>query len=351
MTANDLRRTLAAVPIPMLVADAETRMLAANDAAEVLLGPIEATRPFVTVLRHPEVNTAVETVLAGGDDRIRLNATIRTREGEMLSEVTVSALTVGRARAAAVSIEDRSGHEETELMRRDFVANVSHELRTPLTALMGFIETLRGPAKNDPVAHDRFLAIMEREAGRMNRLIGELLSLSRVEQEERRRPLERVELAALLRAAITTLSPAADAAGVSLEQFGTDQQVTVPGDSDQLVQVFHNLIENALKYGGGGGLVSVSLERIEHEPVLRGPAWAVTVADRGEGIEARHLPRLTERFYRVDSHRSREQGGTGLGLAIVKHIVNRHRGRMKIESKRGEGSRFIVLLPESAGRS
>ena len=136
----------------------------------------------------------------------------------------------------------------------------------------------------------------------------------------------------------------------NIAQMDLVQWTVVPGDNDQLVQVFHNLVENAVKYGASGGLVIVSLERIEHEPVVRGPAWAVTVEDRGEGIEARHLPRLTERFYRVDTHRSRAKGGTGLGLAIVKHIVHRHRGRLRIESTRGQGSRFTVLLPESLGR-
>ncbi|HWL58759.1 MAG TPA: ATP-binding protein [Paracoccus sp. (in: a-proteobacteria)] len=348
MTPASSGDLLAAVPVPMLLVDAQARLVGANDAAEALLGPIPSARPFVTVLRHPEINTALESVLAGGD-KARLNATVKTREGAVFCEVTVTPLQLSGRRSAAIVIEDRSRDEETEQMRRDFVANVSHELRTPLTALMGFIETLRGPARNDPGARDRFLDIMEREAGRMNRLIGELLSLSRVEQDERRRPRERVDLAALLGSVVTTLSPSAEAAGVRIEQHGVEGPALLPGDPDQLVQVFHNLIENAVKYGGSGGLVSVTLEHLAHEPVLRGPAWQVTVADRGEGIDARHLPRLTERFYRVDTHRSREQGGTGLGLAIVKHIVNRHRGRLRIESTRGEGSRFITILPEDAG--
>ncbi|MTH78817.1 sensor histidine kinase [Paracoccus aestuariivivens] len=344
-----LDQLLSAVPVPMVVVDEEARLIGGNDAMEALLGPVPANRPFVTLLRHPEVNTALDSVLAGGE-QARLNATMQTRNGKMLCQVLVSPLQISGNRAASVTIEDRSRDEETEQMRRDFVANVSHELRTPLTALMGFIETLRGPARNDLAAHDRFLEIMGREAGRMNRLIGELLSLSRVEQDERRRPVESVDLAALLRSVVTTLSPSATSASVSLEQVGTSGQVMLPGDTDQLVQVFHNLIENAVKYGASGGVVRVVLERLQHEPVLRGPAWMVTIADEGEGIEALHLPRLTERFYRVDTHRSREQGGTGLGLAIVKHIINRHRGRLKIESQKGKGSQFMVILPESAGR-
>ena len=185
--------------------------------------------------------------------------------------------------------------ERIEAMRRDFVANVSHELRTPLTALLGFIETLRGPARNDEAARDRFLDIMEREAGRMNRLIGDLLSLSRVEQDKRRRPVESVDLAALLRGTVAALSPAAEAVGVRLESRGIEGPTVVPGDNDQIVQVFHNLIENAVKYGGQGGVVRLSLVHIDHEPVLRGPGWAVTVEDQGEGIDA--LLGLTARLF------------------------------------------------------
>ncbi len=349
MTDPTLAALLRAVPVALLVVDERARILGANEAAEALLGPVPGHRPFVTVLRHPEVNAALDGVLAGGL-RARLNVTLPLADHRVLCEVTVTRLAAPRLSGAAISIEDRSRDEETEQMRRDFVANVSHELRTPLTALMGFIETLRGPARNDAAARDRFLDIMEREAGRMNRLVGDLLSLSRVEQDERRRPVQNVDLAALLRAEVATLTPAALAAGAQLDLHGAAGKVLIPGDADQLVQVFRNLIENAVKYGGGG-VVQVTLERLAHEPVLRGPAWSVTVADRGEGIEPQHLPRLTERFYRVDAHRSRGKGGTGLGLAIVKHIVSRHRGRLRIESTRGQGSSFTVILPETIGRT
>ncbi|GLK65875.1 two-component sensor histidine kinase [Paracoccus kondratievae] len=344
-----LHALLRAVPVPMLVVDQRARVIGANEAAEALLGAVPGDRPFVTALRHPEVNAALDAVLAG-QDRARLNVTLGSADRRVFCEVTVTALAAPGLSGAAVVIEDRSRDEETEQMRRDFVANVSHELRTPLTALMGFIETLRGPARNDPAARDRFLDIMEREAGRMNRLVADLLSLSRVEQDERRRPAQALDLAGLLRSVVTTLNPAAASALVRLELLGADSKVSVPGDADQLVQVFHNLIENAVKYGSSGGVVTVTLEHLTHEPVLRGPAWSVSVVDRGEGIEPQHLPRLTERFYRVDTHRSREKGGTGLGLAIVKHIINRHRGRLRIESERGQGSRFTVILPETIGR-
>jgi two-component system phosphate regulon sensor histidine kinase PhoR len=220
-------------------------------------------------------------------------------------------------------------------------------LRTPLTALTGFIETLQGAAKDDPAARQRFLTIMEKEAGRMNRLVRDLLSLGRVEADERLRPAERVDVSAIVRSVIQWLRPVAEAAGVSVTLTGETGPLPLLADADQMTQVFSNLIENAIKYGGGGKTVTISVMRVEREPSLRGPAVRFDVIDQGEGIDAVHIPRLTERFYRVDAHRSREQGGTGLGLAIVKHIVNRHRGRFRIESEPGVGSRFSVILPEN----
>ena len=199
-------------------------------------------------------------------------------------------------------------------------------------------------------ARDRFLDIMDSEAARMNRLIADLLCLSRVQAGERSRPAQHVDLAMLLREVLATMGPAAHAAGVHVESEGLDGTTRVPGDADQLVQVFQNLVDNALKYGGSGGWLGVRLARTDHEPLLRGPGWAVEIADRGDGIDGLHLPRLTERFYRVDAHRSRAQGGTGLGLAIVKHIVNRHRGRLKIDSQRGAGTTVTVILPETLKR-
>ncbi len=337
---------LEVVPFPILIVSPQERILAANPAAREMLGDALEGRPFVTVLRQPALGQALEQVFRGeGVQQVRLR--IGAAGHEMLAQVTLAPLPEGALPegGAVLSFEDVTALEEAEAMRRDFVANVSHELRTPLTALMGFVETLRGAAKDDAVARERFLSIMAREAGRMNRLVGDLLSLSRVEAEERRRPTAEVDLSVVLKGVVQTLAPVAEAGGVALLREGVETGLKLVADPDQLTQVFTNLIENAIKYGGGGGEVRVSVEQIAHEPVLRGPALKVVVADKGEGIEAIHLPRLTERFYRVDTHRSREQGGTGLGLAIVKHIVARHRGRLKIESERGKGSRFCVFLP------
>ena len=362
--ASDL---LEGVPVPMLAVDGKTRTIGANRAAVALFGGGDLlNRPFVTVVRHPAVVAAVDWVLdpdrhpapvpdpslpALADGVVRLHAAILADGRDIAADITVARLPSPLGRGATIAVLDRSEAEEAEQMRRDFVANVSHELKTPLTAMIGFIETLRGPARDDARARDRFLDIMEREAARMNRLVSDLLSLSRVQAEERRRPSGQVDLALLLRGVLATMDPAAKAAGVTVETQGIAGSREVPGDPDQLVQVFQNLIENALKYGGQGGYLGVSMRRIDHEPLLRGPAWAVEIRDRGEGIEGMHLPRLTERFYRVDTHRSRAQGGTGLGLAIVKHIVNRHRGRLRIDSAKGQGSAFTVILPEGVSRS
>ncbi len=346
------------VPIPMLAVDGQARTIAANRAAEALFGPDLLDRPFVTILRHPDVIAALDRALdpespkppAPQDGPARLRAQIAADGRLVAAEITVAPLPPALGRGATVAVIDRSAAEEAEQLRRDFVANVSHELKTPLTAMTGFIQTLRGPARDDPAARDRFLDIMDSEAARMNRLIADLLCLSRVQAGERSRPAQHVDLAMLLREVLATMGPAAHAAGVHIEPDGLDGTVRVPGDADQLVQVFQNLVDNALKYGGSGGWLGVRLARIDHEPLLRGPGWAVEIADRGDGIDGLHLPRLTERFYRVDAHRSRAQGGTGLGLAIVKHIVNRHRGRLKIDSQRGAGTTVTVILPETLKR-
>ena len=338
---------LATLPFPVLLISRNLRVFSANPPAELLLGGSPVGRALVTVLRNPALNEAVEAVAAGGPrQQVRLRMGTPGREAQVLATVAPLEVPVGEEEGlVVVSFEDVTALEDAEAMRRDFVANVSHELRTPLTALMGFVETLRGAAKDDPVARERFLSIMEREAGRMNRLVGDLLSLSRVEAEERRRPTTPVDLGAVLKGAMQALAPLAEARGVAFLREGATEGLKIPADPDQLTQVFTNLIENAIKYGGSGGEVRVSVTPLDYEPVLRGAALKVVVADRGEGIDAIHLPRLTERFYRIDSHRSREQGGTGLGLAIVKHIVSRHRGRLKVESEKGAGSRFIVILP------
>jgi two-component system phosphate regulon sensor histidine kinase PhoR len=350
----DAASVIAAVPIPMVIVGPDERVRAANPSARALLGQAVEGRHFLTIMRQPRLVAAVESALNGsGVTGGRFVSTEAGRETHW--RVTATPLEEGPRHSVALSFEDTTPVAEAIQSRRDFVANVSHELRTPLTALIGFIETLRGAARDDPAARDRFLGVMEREASRMNRLVADLLSLNRVEAQERIRPTGRVALMPLVDACVSALKPRAAQAGVSVEveveggaEAGTGGDPHhVLGDEDQLQQVFTNLLENALKYGASGGRVLIRAARVADDPRLRGRAVRIEVVDWGEGFDPIHIPRLTERFYRVDGHRARSLGGTGLGLAIVKHIVNRHRGALRIEGRRGEGARFTVLLPEA----
>jgi two-component system phosphate regulon sensor histidine kinase PhoR len=230
-----------------------------------------------------------------------------------------------------------------EEIRADFVANASHELRTPLASLTGFIETLQGPARDDAPARERFLGIMKDQAWRMARLIDDLLSLSRIELRAHLRPDKPVEIVPIVRQVVDSLQTLARDRGVAIEVEAPEEALVVLGDRDELIRLFENLIENGLKYGENGKRVEVTLARVDGSG--GNPEARVSVRDYGVGIAAEHLPRLTERFYRVDVGESRAQGGTGLGLALVKHILTRHQGRLGIESKLGEGATFTVRLP------
>ena len=335
---------IAALPMPALLIGQTERIESLNPVAAAVFGHDGTGRHYITVLRQPAVLDIVEQTLRDGLSR---TARYLGTEGgrDTTWKVTAVAVDAPSGPLVLVCFEDMTAVEEAGQIRRDFIANLSHELRTPLTALLGFVETLRSAARDDPAARDRFLAIMEREAGRMARLVDDLLSLSRVEAEERVRPMAPVPLLALVEGVVQTVAPMALASNIALETSLPPDEVVVPGDANQLRQVVLNLLENAIKYGGRDRSVQITLTAVRPEPVLRGQGVRLTVTDHGEGIAEHHIPRLTERFYRVDSHRSREVGGTGLGLAIVKHIVGRHRGRLRIDSTLGEGSTFSVILP------
>ena len=341
---ESLDSLMAALPLPVLLIGPAERIEAANPAARTLLGAAQTGRHYITALRQPAVLDAVEAVLRARKER-RASYTRHSGSRDTTGDVTAGAVQLPGGRGVALSFEDVTAVEAAGAMRRDFVTNVSHELRTPITALSGFIETLRGAARDDAAAQDRFLGIMEREAARMSQLVSDLLSLSRVEQDERLRPTAPVDLSGLTGQVIALLEPIAAQARLRLVFEGPEAPVVVPGDEEQLRQVLTNLIGNAIKYGGTERPVEVTLTAPEIQPDLRGPGVRLKVRDHGDGIAAHHLPRLTERFYRVDPHRSRAVGGTGLGLAIVKHIVNRHRGRLRIESVQGQGSSLTVVLP------
>ncbi|MGJ8605222.1 MAG: sensor histidine kinase [Marivita sp.] len=338
------RDILMVLGIPAVLIAPDNRIFAVNAAAEKLLGKNIEGRHFITALRQPSLLDSIEQTQSDGTRR---ETRYLTNDGQhdITYRVTCGPVPMQGKQGTLVSFEDITPMEQAGQMRRDFVANVSHELRTPLTALLGFIETLQGPARNDANAQDRFLSIMASEAERMNRLVSDLLSLSRVEAEERVRPVDPVDLGAVMQQTRHSLAQLASEAGIELDVYVPDSPVIVPGDADQIRQVLTNLVENAIKYSGRGSFVRLSLGVPDYETRLRGSGVRIEVTDTGQGIDVVHLPRLTERFYRVDSHRSRELGGTGLGLAIVKHIVNRHRGRLLVESQTGKGTTFTVILP------
>ena len=344
---------------PVILLDGERRVVRANRAARDLLGTHLVGRDLAAALRHPHVLNAVDAALSGAPERVVQFTSPGAVERIFVARVTVFHGHPHRAGAdhnesdrvvAVIALRDITALKRSEQMRDDFVANVSHELRTPLSSLVGFIETIRGPARDDPDAQERFLLIMQDQAARMARLVTDLLSLSRIEQNEHTPPTGRVDIAALVAGVAAALELKARSRGMEIRLELPDGLPPVVGDADELVQLFQNLIDNAVKYGREGTAVRVSAEvlRVVSSPSRGVPMVSVAVRDNGDGIAREHLPRLTERFYRADAARSRSLGGTGLGLAIVKHVVNRHRGRLYIQSEIAEGSTFTVHLPAAS---
>ncbi|MCG7394777.1 ATP-binding protein [Microvirga sp. ACRRW] len=338
---------LAHIPDPVIMVDRRQVVLEANKAAHRLLPGLKISQPLSFALRSPDVLDGIEEVLEAGtslrieySERVPTERTFEVHIGPLQAE----ALNVGVQSGVVLFFRDLTEARRLEVMRADFVANASHELRTPLASLLGFVETLQGPARDDLKARERFLEIMRVQAQRMKRLIDDLLSLSRIEMRSHVSPTQKVDLGSLVAPMVETFSPAAKEKGVAIRAVLPERPVHVFGDRDELLRVIENLIENAVKYGESGKAVDITLESIESEA---GPYSVLSVQDYGPGIAPEHLPRLTERFYRVDAAHSRDKGGTGLGLAIVKHIVNRHRGQLDIASEPGQGARFTVRLPEA----
>ena len=332
-------------PDPVVVVSRLRAVVAANRAAREILAQNYLGRDLAISLRHPEVLSAVDAVLRSGEgEEVELTLPGIVPRTFYL-HVTAIPPSDGVGAEAILLFRDVTVARRSEQMRADFVANVSHELRSPLSALLGFIETLKGPARNDENARVRFLDIMQTEAERMTHLIDDLLSLSRVEINEHVQPRGRTDLVPILRSIAVAVANRSGDRGARLELDAAADVPAVVGDPDELRQVFQNLVDNALKYGRPGTAVTVSLRAVPRVPQVGGPGVAVAVTDQGDGIAADEIPRLTERFYRVDKGRSRSVGGTGLGLAIVKHIVGRHRGHLQIDSTIGVGSTFTVTLP------
>ncbi|WP_304189964.1 ATP-binding protein [Phenylobacterium aquaticum] len=361
-----------ALPDPVLVIAAHEpddlagrRFVLVNDAAREFLRIQNDAGLLVTVIRDPEVLEAVDIALFGG----RSAEAVYAAGGAQDRVWRASAKPLDEApngdRRALLVLRDETDIRRAERTRADFLANASHELRTPLASLSGFIETLRGHARTDEKARYKFLTIMQAQAERMSRLIDDLLSLSRIELNEHIAPQGEVDLALAVMDVVDSLGPLAADKSVRLETDlpGPGAAIGV-GDRDQIVQVIQNLIDNALKYSPTGGAVAISLEtgltaeaavaaRLPQASRLalltpdhvHGVYGVLRVSDAGPGLAREHLPRLTERFYRVEGQKSGDRSGTGLGLAIVKHIMNRHRGGMAIESQEGSGATFTVYFP------
>ncbi len=339
-----LRAVVAGLPDPVVALDRDGRVLALNDRARVLAPALRKGEPLAFALRMPELIEAIGRAAAEGIEQ-RVVYSERVPIDRWLETIVMP---VRREPSAAkpdfvlMTFHDLTPLRRVEEMRADFVANASHELRTPLAALLGFIETLQGSAREDTKARERFLAIMQEQARRMARLIDDLLSLSRIELNAHRRPDTPVDLVPIVRQVVDGLETLARDRGVTVHIDAT-KALPVLGDHDELLRIFENLVENALKYGAAGKRVDIKIapgSSADSEPEAQ-----VSVRDYGPGIAPEHLPRLTERFYRVDVTESRAQGGTGLGLALVKHILNRHRGRLTIDSAPGAGAAFTVHLP------
>ncbi len=360
------QRAINAIPLPVFELDSESRIISANPAAAMVLHLKPGTSPRAsTLIRSPDLLSAIETARTRGADPAIVSEF--EAEGQESWRLTISR--PADAPTTIVVLEDLTLVRRTQRTRADFIANASHELRTPLTTIAGLVDTLRGPARDDPEARARFLDIMARESARMNRLISDLLSLSRIEASERAAPTATEDFSAIVREAVSLVQTAADAASVSIRIDAPQTPLNVIAYRDELVQVIENLVSNAVKYSRKGGAVSLTfgaapgllaaknsalqvwpeanrmtLQAPAARGVDTGAIW-LRVEDQGPGIEPEHLPRLGERFYRADQSRGGEIKGTGLGLAIVKHIMAHHRGGLGVETRPGQGSAFGVWFP------
>ena len=342
---DGLEKALNALPSPLLLLNSNQMIIKTNSAANELLGLDLKNRHLTTSFRNPNLITGLSEAI-----NTKLRQTVEfvmqtTVERTFLAHIEPLNSPAADDTTIVIALIDITAAQRSEQTQRQFIANASHEIRTPLATISGFIETLQGPAKDDPVARKAFLKIMEQHAERMTNLVNNLLSLSRIEVKEHTAPTAEIDLIPLLNNVIQNLKWQATARFISIEQNISDKSLPIIGDAEDLNQLFENLIENAIKYSSKNSVIQVSAtvdlsNKEETDQLL--PKIVVSVSDEGVGIAPEQLPRLTERFYRVDPARSRELGGTGLGLAIVKHIANRHKAKMSITSTVGEGSVFSI---------
>jgi two-component system phosphate regulon sensor histidine kinase PhoR len=337
--------------VAAIVLDRDGRVIAFNGQAGSIAPAMNRGEPALISLRMPEL---VDAIRRAGKRREpqRVEFFERVPTDRWFEAFVTPVKLPGADRSADIvllTFNDLTPLRRVEEMRADFIANASHELRTPLAALLGFIETLQGPARNDTVAREKFLGIMQQQATRMARLIDDLLSLSRIELNAHLQPNTPVELAPIVRQVVDGLMTLARDRGVDIKVSAPQEVLVALGERDELIRALENLVENALKYGAAGKRVDITLARGQTRAGT--PEARITVRDFGPGIAPEHLPRLTERFYRVDVSDSRAQGGTGLGLALVKHVLNRHAGRLSIESTLGAGAAFTMHLPLSSAEA
>jgi len=336
-----LRTVLDGLDLPILLFDEGRRIRFFNAAVDRLLGPVTSGKDLAAAIRNPELLSAADRVLD-----TRHGVTIEFRHHKPVNRLlrarieSLPDLSPG-GHNFILMLDDMTDSERMREVRSDFVADVSHELRTPLASVLSIVETLNGAAREDPEAQKRFMQILTEQASRMARIVEDLLSLSRIEMNEHRPPEGVAELGEVIGSIVESARLIAEERNMTIE-VRNGSPVEVIGDSLELSRLFQNLVDNAVKYGDAGSPVIITISTKDEMGV-------VSVADHGQGIPREHIPRLTERFYRVDKGRSRAAGGTGLGLAIVKHVVNRHRGRLRVDSMVGEGSTFTVELPRATG--
>jgi two-component system phosphate regulon sensor histidine kinase PhoR len=340
-----IEQLIGGLPGAAIVLDRDGRVIAFNATASAVAPALRRGEPALITLRMPELVEAIRRAAATQTpQRVEFFERVPV---DRWFEAFVTPVELTGGDILLMTFNDLSPLRRVEEMRADFIANASHELRTPLAALLGFIETLQGTAKDDTIARAKFLAIMQGQATRMARLIDDLLSLSRIELNAHLKPNTPVDLAPIVRQVADGLQTLARDRGVEIKVTAPPTALAVLGERDELIRALENLVENALKYGAAGKRVDVTLSRGLTRAGI--PEAQVAVRDFGPGIAPEHLPRLTERFYRVDVADSRAQGGTGLGLALVKHVLNRHGGRVSIDSTRGVGATFTLHLPLPTG--
>jgi two-component system phosphate regulon sensor histidine kinase PhoR len=350
--AGLIGQLIGGLPNPAIVLDSDSRVIAFNEAATGIAPALRRDEPALIALRMPELVDAIRRAAKKREpqrveffERVPLDRWFEA----FVTPVRLGGADTNASDILVMTFNDLTPLRRVEEMRADFVANASHELRTPLAALLGFIETLQGPARNDAAAREKFLGIMQGQAARMARLIDDLLSLSRIELNAHLQPNTPVDLAPLVRQVADGLQTLARDRQVEIKMTAPAEPLVVFGDRDELIRALENLVENALKYGAAGKRVDITLTRAQTR--AGAPEARVAVRDYGPGIAPEHLPRLTERFYRVDVADSRAQGGTGLGLALVKHVLNRHAGRLSIDSVLGQGASFVMHLPLRPGET